>query len=195
MTEPQPTTSQTPVIPPPPSGVFGTKIPSTVAFAIGILLFFTPFLEIRCNSMTIQSVSGVQLATGFKVDTNKGNPGYFSDLDNSSEIKNERKVDRQSPNRYAMLALIFATLGLIVSFTKWHPRVSSTTATIVGFATTACLFGLWMDIGKQVKLQLPKSEDGLSISVGMTSWFYVTLIVFVAATFFSFKRLQIVKSP
>ena|SRR5690348_11305024 len=188
MTEPQSITAQTSVTTAPPPGVFGTKIPSTVTFAVGILLFFTPFLEIKCNSMTIQSVSGVQLATGFKVDTNKGSTGYFSDI--ASENKTDRKVDREDPNVYAMLALLFAILGLVFCIVKMRPRLNSISGMIMALATSICLILLWSDIGNKIKLQLPKNDDGLSISIGMTSWFYVTVIVFLAAAFFNFKRLQ-----
>jgi hypothetical protein len=189
MTEPQSTTPQLPISTAPPPGVFGTKIPSTVTFAVGILLFFTPFLEIKCNSMTIQSISGVQLATGFKVDTNKGAAGYFSDITNTSENKTDLKVDREDPNVYAMLALLFAVLGLILSIVKMRLRLNSIAGIMMALATTICLILLWSDIGNRIKLQLPKS-DGVSISIGMTSWFYVTVIVFLAAAFFSYKRLK-----
>lgn len=195
MTEPQTTTPQTPITTAPPPGVFGTKIPSTVTFAVGILLFFAPFLEIKCNTMTIQSVSGVQLATGFKVDSNKGAPGYFSDLPNTSENRTERKVDREDPNIYAMLALLCAIVGLIVSIVKMRPKLNSITGMMMALATTICLILLWSDIGNKIKLQLPKNEDGVSISVGMTSWFYVTVIVFLAAAFFNFKRFQTEQTP
>jgi hypothetical protein len=195
MTEPHSTTPQAPNTTPPSPGVFGTRIPSTVTFAVGILLFFTPFLEIKCNSMTIQSVSGVQLATGFKVDTNKGAAGYFSDMSNSLENKTDRKVDREDPNIYAMLALLFAILGLIVAIVKMRPKVNSIAGMIMALATSISLILLWSDIGNRIKLQVPKSEDGLSISIGMTSWFYVTVIVFLAAAFFNYKRLKSEKTP
>ena len=53
--------------PAPQPGIFGTKIPSSVAFGIGVLLFFMPFVDIKCNSMTLQKVTGAQLATGFEI--------------------------------------------------------------------------------------------------------------------------------
>ena len=34
-------------------GMFGTGIPSTVAFAVGVLLFFLPFMEIKCGNSTL----------------------------------------------------------------------------------------------------------------------------------------------
>ena len=30
-------------------GVLGTKMPSTVAFAVAVLLFLMPFIDIKCN--------------------------------------------------------------------------------------------------------------------------------------------------
>jgi len=192
MTEPQPATSPTPITPAPSSGVFGTKIPSTVTFAVGILLFFTPFIEIRCNSMTIQSVSGVQLATGFKVDRNNGAAGYFSDLGKDAENKPDQKVNKEKPNIYAALALLFAVLGLVLSIAR--SKGAGAGGMISGILTVAALIGLLIDVGNKIKMEFPKNGEQLDFSIGLTSWFYVTIIVFVAAAFFSYKRLMAEKT-
>lgn len=190
MAEPQPTTSPTPITPPSSSGVFGTKIPSTVTFAVGILLFFTPFLEIKCNSMTFMSVSGVQLATGFSKDKNS-NQGYFPDNNSSEGHSTVSESDKEGPNIYAILALVFAILGLILGFVKMRQRLNSITGIIMALGTTICLILLWSDIGNRIRMESPNNNNmGFSFSIGMTSWFYVTVVVFLAAAFFSFKRLQ-----
>ena len=67
MSELQPGSTPVTTATTPQPGIFGTKIPSSVAFGIGVLLFFMPFVDIKCNTMTLQTVSGVQLATGFEV--------------------------------------------------------------------------------------------------------------------------------
>ena len=59
MNEPDPTPA--PIAPGRMAEFWGTKIPGTVAFGIAILLFFMPFIDIKCNSITLQKVSGVDL--------------------------------------------------------------------------------------------------------------------------------------
>ncbi len=142
--------------------------------------------------MTIQSVSGVQLATGFKVDTNKGAAGYFSDLGNDGENKSEPKVNKEKPNIYAALALLFGILGLVVSVVR--SKGAGVGGLILGIMTVAALIGLLIDVGNKIKLELPKNDAQLDISIGLTSWFYITIIVFAAAAFFSYKRLMAEKT-
>lgn len=187
MTEPQSTVPQTQVPPTPSPGAFGTKIPSTVTFAVGILIFFLPFLEITCNSMTIQSVSGVQLATGFKIKSDPGN-SFMGDGFNNTETTTEKKTDRENPNIYAALALLFGILGFILSMRNL--KTGGTGGLIMGLLTAVALIGLLIDVGNRIKFKMPSKDEQLNISIGMTPWFYVSIIVFLAAAFFSYKRLK-----
>ncbi len=49
---------------PPPAGLLGTKIPSSIAFLLAILLFLLPFAEIRCNGTAVANNTGLGIATG-----------------------------------------------------------------------------------------------------------------------------------
>src|SRR5258705_791711 len=97
----QTTANPAPAYVPASKGMFGTGIPSTVAFAIGVLLFFMPFIDIKCNSMSLQTVSGFQLATGFKMK-NSSNNSLFNDLktDKVDETitKTTTNTDKKKPN-------------------------------------------------------------------------------------------------
>ena len=101
------TTTTTNYAPPPPSvppsrGMFGTKVPSSVAFAVAVLLFFMPFVDIKCNNMSLQQVSGFQLATGFKMKNNSSNNPFLDDVksDKADETitKTTTKSDSKDPN-------------------------------------------------------------------------------------------------
>ena len=129
MTEPQPTTSPTPITPAPPPGVFGTKIPSTVTFAVGVLLFIMPFIEIKCSSMTIQSVNGLQLATGFKVKSPGENSG-LSGFETKDDLKMDKSMSKEGANIYAALALVFGVFGFFLSkpLGTWLQRYITTEA-------------------------------------------------------------------
>ena len=61
----QATQTSTPVASTAPSpGVFGTKIPSSSAFLLAIVLFLLPFAEIRCNGAAVANNTGLGIATG-----------------------------------------------------------------------------------------------------------------------------------
>jgi hypothetical protein len=209
-------TNQPPMPPPvftahPSSGVFGTKIPSTVSFAVGILLFFMPFVDIKCNNMSLQQVSGFQLATGFQMKNNSSNNSFLNDLktDKVDEgiTKATTKSDKKDPNLFALVGLGLGVLGLLLSFTNAKAAIGG--AMVTGIASAAALIGLMVDIKKKVKLDMPSAgvnsngddslgldklgqqvNDKMNISVDFTAWFYIAVIAFLVAAFFCYKRMQ-----
>ena len=185
------TTSQQP-------GIFGTKIPSTVAFGLGILLFFLPFLDIKCNSMVLQKVSGIQLATGFKIKSPGSENsliGSFENMsDNDSNMKN--KTEKKDPNMLALAALVLGVAGLIFSL-----RDAKTGGLVTGLLAAAALIATMIDVKSKLKSELPELNkarrnttsdfdrlgDSIYIAVDFTPWFYITVIAFAAAAFFCYK--------
>lgn len=197
-------------VPPPAApGMFGTKIPSTVAYVVAVLLFFMPFIDIKCNNMSLQTVTGFQLATGFKMKNNSSGNSYFNDVKtdkvDKAITKGATNTDDKDPNMYALIALGLGILGLVLSFAK--AKVAIGGAMITGIASAGAMIGLLLDIKKKVKMDLPDTgsggdiSDGISkigktvsdkmnISVDFTPWFYVALIAFMAAAFFCYKRMS-----
>ena len=195
-------------------GVFGTKIPSTVAFAIAILLFFLPFIDIKCNNMSLQQVSGIQLATGFQMKNKSSDSPLFNDFKTNEAdqqiTKSTTGTDKKDPNLFAMVALGLGVLGLLLSFTKAKAGLGLSMFT--GILAAAAMIGLMIDIKKKVKIDMPGSSrqssgddmlglnkmgqeigDKMNISVDFTPWFYVAIIAFLAAAFFCYKRMQVAK--
>jgi hypothetical protein len=189
----------------PSRGVFGTKIPSAVAFAVAVLLFFLPFVDIKCNNMSLQQVSGIQLATGFQMKNNSSDNSFLNDFksDKVDEgiTKATTKTDKKDPNLYAMIALGLGILGLLLSFTNAKAAIGG--AMVTGILSAGALIGLMLDIKKKVKLDMPATKtdnelgdafnklgDNMSISVVFTPWFYVAVIAFLAAAFFCYRRMQ-----
>ena len=118
MSEVQSTISPIPPSSPAPQpGIFGTKIPSSVAFGVGVLLFFMPFLDIKCNSMVLQKVSGVQLATGFKIKSPGSDNSLIGSFENmaDNDTKVTKKTENKDPNILALAALALGIAGLVLS--------------------------------------------------------------------------------
>ncbi len=216
--QPTSATTTTTYIQPPassPPGVFGTKIPSSVAFLAGVLLFFLPFVDIKCNNMSLQQVSGFELATGFKMKNSSSDNPFLNDIktDKVDEgiTKATTKTDKKDPNLYAMIALGLGVLGLLLSFTNAKAAIGG--ALVTGIASAGALIGMMLDIKKKAKLDIPDLSDKtpdndvgntidkigdkmsdltdkVNISVDFTPWFYIAVVAFLAAAFFCYKRMQ-----
>ena len=187
--------------------VLGTKMPSTVAFAVAVLLFLMPFIDIKCNGSSLQTVSGVQLATGFKMKNNSSDNSFLNDVKTEGIDKNITKTatksDDKDPNMYAMIALGLGILGLGLSFTNAKAALGGAMAT--GVASAGAMIGLMHDIKKNIKSSIPSTDtgsgtgldnigksmsDSLNITVDFTSWFYIAIVAFLAAAFFCYKRMS-----
>lgn len=187
-------------------GIFGTKIPSSVAFGVGVLLFFMPFLDIRCNSMILQKVSGVQLATGFQIKSPGSDNtlvGGFENM-NDSDTKAPTKGEKKEPNMLALAALVLGVIGLV--FSLLNAKTGGTAGIITGILAAVALIATMIDVKSQVKAGMPdlrnkprrddasgfdKLGDSIYIAVDFTPWFYIAVIAFLVAAFFCYKRMQV----
>ena len=190
----------------PQPGIFGTKIPSSVAFGVGILLFFMPFLDIKCNSMTLQKVSGIQLATGFQIKSPGSDNSLLAGFENMNDDdkKLSIKKEKKEPNMLALAALGLGVAGLVFSLLK--AKSGGTGGLITGLLAAVALIATMIDIKSQVKAEMPdlrnrsmgnagsgfdKLGDSIYIAVDFTPWFYITVIAFLTAAFFCYKKMQV----
>ena len=159
-----------------------------VCYLLGLAFFFLPFLDIRCNNVSLQQVSGMNLATGFKIKT-PDNGSILGNLDQADQgdfsfTKNgsERKF-----NPYALFALLGAIVATILALLPLRGREKWSILT--GIITAAALIGLRADIRSQIKLDLSARTDSVNIHVAVdfTAWFYITVFLFLAGAFFSYR--------
>jgi hypothetical protein len=201
MTELQPGTSQAGASATRPL-MFETKIPSAVTFGIGVLLFFMPFVDIKCNNMILQNVSGVQLATGFQVDSPGEDNSIFGDMDKNDAEESEIKMAKtSSPNAFALAALVLAVLTFVLALV--NNKTAITGAVISSALCVVALFATMIDIKRKIKLDLPgktrkasgldKFGEGMYIAVDFTPWFYITIIAFGLGAWFCYRRMNVNK--
>ncbi len=206
-----PTNPQPVYAPAPSTGIFGTKIPSTIAFAVAVLLFFMPFVDIKCGGMSIQTVSGVQLATGFQMKNSSSDNAFLNDMKTNEAdqtiTKATTKSDKKDPNLFALVALGLGVVGLLLSFL--NAKAGMAVGIVTGIGSAGALIGMMLDIKKKAKIDMPDmssgsgedgglgkglnsltSDIGSKISVDFTPWFYVSVVAFLAAAFFCYKRMQ-----
>src|SRR5690349_1400034 len=101
-------------------GVFGTKLPSSIALITGVLLFFLPFVDIKCNDLSIQKISGFEIARGAYIDPAGPNNPLMENTGNTLPLKTP-KGERKDPNIYALAALALGLLALVFSLINSRP--------------------------------------------------------------------------
>jgi hypothetical protein len=190
-------------------GMFGTKIPSAVAFGIGILLFFLPFAELKCSGTTIANKSGLNYALG--KDWKMISTSMLDNKDTKSTSTSTDKMQKGYTQYFAMAALALAVLGLGLAFT--NAKTGGSGGLVAGILSAGALIALLIDEKKNLKNSISnqavdKAKDGadtlgfdkigdsmnnIKPTLDFTPWFYVAVIAFLAAAFFCYKRMKSVK--
>ena len=181
-------TSTMPVPPRPETpSVLATKIPATTSFVIALVVFLMPFLDIRCNEMSLKKINGVELATGYQIDSPGKSNSLFGGLENK-ETSSFSKKEKKESNIYALAALLIGVAGLALSLLNVKTAIAAASAT--GALAAVALIGLMVDINRQVSSQQAEQSKDVVISVNFTVWFYLSVLAFLAAAYFSFQRMR-----
>lgn len=142
--------------------------------------------------MSLQKVNGAELATGFEIKGPDSGNSFLDGLGNGQSRTRTRfsNNDKKDPNVYALAALALGALGLLLSFS--NARLGGVGGVLTGSLAAVSLIGLLVDIQKQVKadLSLKGGDAGIKIAVDFTPWFYLAVISFIAAAYFSYKRIK-----
>ena len=203
----------TPVLTTSPSpGLLGTKIPSTVVFTLGVLLFFMPFAELKCKQNTQETAGGFNFNlggetaisnTGFGLATGKqwkvemsGLGGLFGG--NSNQLNKDQP--KQDPNNYAIAAMALGIIGLLFCFAKF--KGASGVALMAGILSAIALIALRFDLDKKVKdpsQVVQKNENGadwgngldtMRFELNFTPWFYIAIIAMIVAAVLCYLRIK-----
>lgn len=178
-----PTTSAT--------GVFGTKIPSSLAFLLAIVLFLLPFAEIRCNGTPIANNTGLGIATGseWKEVITKS---IFGNEFQSKRSAKESKMEKQDPNIFAIAALALGVIGVLIAFLT--PKGGGRFNLVVGVLAAVSLMAMLIDLRSKAKSDNSVRSSDLNFNAGAivtvegTGWFYFAIILFILGGVFSYLR-------
>jgi len=132
---------------------------TTVLFAVLLISFLLPFVEISCGTQRLKTITGVQMITGFKIE----NPAINAKKPQTKKVKGE-------PLTRVTFAL--AILGFVLSFLKGFliPKILS----ITGLAGTVVMFFLKTKIDQKV------AETGAGLlAIDYRIGFWVILVLFV----------------
>jgi hypothetical protein len=187
------------------SGIFPThdvrkvpasKLPSVITFAVGVLLFFLPFAEVKCNNATLLDNTGLGIVIGTEWRTSE-NSLLGNDMFRQDNTRETSKIQskKQDPNVFAIAGFAFGVIGLLLSFSNARTGIKG--ATISGVLAAAALIGLFIDLKRKIKGSMGDMNDAgsqndltgnMQISIGFTPWFYISLLAFLLAAFLSYRR-------
>jgi hypothetical protein len=183
----------------PAPGIFGTRIPSSVAFVVGVLLFFLPFTEIRCGGSKLATKSGYDFAMQNEWKSAMGGLGG-DEL--KSKTSNTGKEQEGNTRLYILIAAGLGVLGLLLSM--GNAKLGGGGALLTGILAAGCLVAFMIELKKNfsnsIRQQaLEKANEGAeslgldnmnAITLAFTPWFYIAVVAFAAAAIFGVMRMR-----
>jgi hypothetical protein len=179
MTEQQPNNFETQA--PPPAGDdagqaqlnFIYKRPvAPVTFGLIVLMFFFTFIDIKCNGVSLGTVKGYELATGYHVGKGSGD-----------------ETKHKDPNVYAAMALLLAALGCGLSFLRARP--GSLAKLICGAAGFLSMVILYLSLKQDAhQANADSMSSSIKISIDFQLAFWIALGLFLFATILGILSLR-----
>ena len=173
------------------TGLLGTKVPSSIAFLLAILLFLLPFAEIRCNGAAVANNTGLGIATGTEWKEVVTKSIFGSGFQNNPST-NESKVQKQDPNVFAIAALALGVIGVLIAFLT--PKGGGRFNLFVGALAAVSLIAMLIDLRSKLKSENSVKSSELDLNAGVivtvdgTGWFYFTIILFILGGVFSYLQ-------
>jgi hypothetical protein len=170
---------------------FRKKHTTSVAYLAALLLFFLPFVQIKCNDLPFAENNGIGLALGrdYKVSS-----GW---KDRLGGVSKSAKVNKESGRMYvlALAAFIAGIVGFIISLSL-GPK-GATTNIILGILSALALIIVMIQVTADVKQHARDPERSASdievvkVTADFTLWYYLSVCCFLAAAFFSYKHKRL----
>lgn len=166
---------------------------NTISLVVGLLLFLLPFVEIKCNTMTIAHNTGIGLALGSEYKVSK----EMSSLGDKEVTKDDTKNEKSKMYIVALAAFALGVLGLILSLMKGTSLSKS--AGILALLASILLFVLMFQVKSDVEKEManqggsgnnPMEQMSQTMKpvISFTMWYYLAIASFLAAAVFSFRK-------
>ena len=172
------------------SGILSSKTPTTIGFALCVLLFLLPFLNLKNEKGYRQDITGLQLVTGFIINLpaeDKGNEGF-----GERRFRNVVLSEARESNVYALIAL---GLGIMGCFLSWvNARPDGIGGVLAGALSAAALLIYLLTSAKTTTVGVAQSEIGSGaeiLAMKFSPWYYLVIVLFTLAAFFSYKRIRL----
>ncbi len=132
---------------------------TTILFAVLLISFLLPFVEVSCGTQRLKTITGIQMVTGFKIE----NPAINAKKPQTKKVKGEPLT---------RIAFALAILGFVLSFLKGI--LISKILSITGLAGTVVMLFLKTKIDQKV------AETGVGLlAIDYKIGFWLILLLFV----------------
>jgi len=167
------------------------RIPASLAFLVGSLLFFLPFVELKCNGELLAKPTGIDLATG-KTTVVLTSSEKFWDKKKDWTITTTSK--EQDPNIFAISALFLGAVGFIIALLNFQstPRLSG----VIAILAIAAMIALMLDIQSQVNKRgeninnVKVTIDSIKVTADFTKWYFLSICSFIIPFLLSFIKTR-----
>ena len=160
---------------------------TSLAYIVAVLLFLLPFVEVKCNNKPYAENTGFGLAFGTDYRLHK-------QIDTTGDNKSSVKIDVTSEKGKlyisALIALILGVAGIVISITNQRRKAVNM---ILGALAAIALMILALQIKKDLRDQTGIDNftvNDVEVSYEFTIWYYLSIICFLIASFFSFKQAE-----
>lgn len=168
---------------------------TTISFAVGILLFFLPFAEIKCNDTTLAQMSGLNMVTGSEPKMGGDFERMAKGFDKKpGDVKPATKSEKKG--KVYVLAIAALALGVVgVALSLMKKGSFNKGEMLVGIIGAVALIALMIQVKGDLNNQIEDNNKGsnefsgmMKISVDFTIWFFLCVLSYLAAAFFSYKQ-------
>ena len=185
---------------------FKSRSISNGTYILALLLFFMPFINIKCNDRPLASITGKDLVMGYDSKKALKNSMFknFPEQDKTKSIDQSEKdksleeessdsdeekafKDVEKPNPLAIASVLMCLIGIIFSFIK--TRVAVLTAAIAGALSCVLLIFIFLSMFPKMH-ELDAGLNYLSMSVSFSFWFYLCIIVLGIGSYFAHRSYQ-----
>ena len=180
---------------------YRTPYLTTISFAAGVLLFLLPFVEIKCSGQTVAKMSGLDMVTGSspKESNDLGLDRMTNPFDKGNDNPTlKTKTDKEGTTyTIALVVLVLGIGGVIISLLKkgGYNKLEIIVGITGAIALIILMIQVKNDVGDEVKSKSGGVDNfgGMTdISAEFTFWFYVCVLSYLAAAFFSYKQKDLV---
>lgn len=172
------------------------KLVVSLSFLVACLLFLLPFAEFKCENEKFAEATGIGLVSG-----NTKTAGRLKTLENYGnrlDADGDRKattVAASDSNEFAIAAIALGVAGLLLSIFGFDkvPKVCGVIAVLCVIAMAAIQFDLRSNIAREEDKYLSAGES-FDLSIRFTVWYYVSVLAFLAAALFSFRKKPLIQT-
>ena len=175
------------------TGMFGSSMPSAVAFLAAILLFLLPFAEVRCNGTALANNTGLGIAMGsdWKEVITKNIFGDSGEMETKEKKEYNKSHD---PNVFAIIALALGVIGFLVAVLAVARK--SNINFYIGLFAAASLVAMLIDLRSKAKSDTSLNSSNVDVNVPVkitvdgTAAYYIAVVVFIVAAILSLQRTK-----